>query len=108
VSLRAVRGFLFVVFCLAACARATPTPPLSHTPAPTLSTINPSALLRTSLDADTQALIARAERVAFIIPFSHWDTDWHEAFPDYVKRSDGNILAAIQMAKENPRFRYTL
>jgi len=98
------------MFCLAACTRATSTlPPPSEAspPAPTPSTINPSALLRTSLDADTQALIARADRVAFIIPFSHWDTDWHETFPEYVKRSDGNILAAIQMAKENPRFRYT-
>lgn len=90
-SLRALRGFLCALFFLAACARATPTP--------TPSTVN--------LDPETQALIARADRVAFIIPFSHWDTDWHEAFPDYVKRSDGNILAAIQMAKENPRFRYT-
>jgi glycosyl hydrolase family 38 len=87
------------MFFLAACTRATPALPLTHTPTPTPSTMN--------LDPETQALIARADRVAFIIPFSHWDTDWHEAFPDYVKRSDGNILAAIRMAKENPRFRYT-
>ncbi|MBF8283146.1 MAG: hypothetical protein HW378_2061, partial [Anaerolineales bacterium] len=87
------------VFLLAACARATPTPSLSLTPAPTPSNVN--------LDSETQSLIARADRVAFIIPFSHWDTDWHETFPEYVKRSDVNILAAIQMAKENPRFRYT-
>ena len=48
-----------------------------------------------NLDSETQALVARARRVAFLVPFSHWDTDWHEAYPDYVKRSDGNILAAI-------------
>ena len=52
--------------------------------------------------------MAQADRVVFVVPFSHWDTDWHEAFPAYVQRSDGNILAAIQMARENPRFRYTL
>ncbi len=98
-SLRALRGFLCALFFLAACARATPAPPLTHPPVPTPSTLN--------LDPETQALIARADRVAFIIPFSHWDTDWHEAYPDYVRRSDGNILAAIQMAKANPRFRYT-
>ncbi len=62
----------------------------------------------TDLDPETQTLIVNAERVVFIIPFSHWDTDWHETYPDYVKRSDGNILAAIQMAKANPRFRYTM
>jgi len=61
-----------------------------------------------NLDAETLALMDQASRVVFVIPFSHWDTDWHEAFPDYVKRSDGNILAAIQMAQASPRFRYTL
>ncbi|MBI3360656.1 MAG: hypothetical protein HY023_06050 [Chloroflexi bacterium] len=60
-----------------------------------------------NFDAETQSLIARAERVVFVVPFSHWDTDWHESFPAYVKRSDGNILAAVQMAKESPQFRYT-
>jgi hypothetical protein len=50
----------------------------------------------------------QADRVVFVVPFSHWDTDWHEAFPDYVKRSDGNILAAIRMAEASPRFRYAM
>jgi hypothetical protein len=61
-----------------------------------------------NLDAETLALMDQADRVVFVVPFSHWDTDWHEAFPDYVKRSDGNILAALQMARETPRFRYAL
>ena len=95
------RSSVLLPLCLTACLSVTPSPPPPFTPAPTLDlhTIN--------LDAETQALIAQADRVAFIIPFSHWDTDWHETFPAYVKRSDGNILAAIQMARQNPRFRYT-
>ena len=87
--------FLFLTACLAA-----PTPPRTPTP-----TLDPTAI---NLDSETQALIAAADRVAFIIPFSHWDTDWHETFDTYVKRSDGNILIAIQMADADPRFRYTL
>lgn len=79
---------------LAACASATAAP----TPAPTPS----------DLDAATQTLIANATRVVFVVPFSHWDTDWHDTFDNYVKLSDQNILAATQMAKADPRFRYTL
>ncbi len=95
-------AFLLLLALLAACARATPTPsPLpTITPAPLPADIN--------LDADTQTLIANANRVAFIIPFSHWDTDWHEDFAAYVKRTDGNILNAIQMAQADSRFRYTI
>ncbi len=87
-----------VVLCflvLVACSRTTPTP---------LPTLPPESI---NLDSETQRLIEQAERVAFIIPFSHWDTDWHDSYPNYVKRSDGNILAAIQMAKQDSRFRYT-
>jgi len=61
-----------------------------------------------NLDADTQMLISQARRAVFLIPFSHWDTDWHETFQIYSRRADQNILAAIQLAKEHPRFRYTL
>jgi hypothetical protein len=89
---------VLVVLCIlivAACARTTPTP------LPTLP------LESVNLDSETQRLVEQAERVAFVIPFSHWDTDWHDSYPNYVKRSDGNILAAIQMAKQDPRFRYT-
>lgn len=68
----------------------------------------PTAVLNTGFDPETQALIAGAERVAFIIPFSHWDTDWHDTFANYVQRSDRNILQAIRMAQASPRFRYTL
>jgi hypothetical protein len=61
-----------------------------------------------NLDAETQALISHTQRSVFLIPFSHWDTDWHESFETYSLRADQNILSAIQVAKEHPRFRYTL
>ncbi len=92
--------YFVVSSLLIACTRITPTTiPPTRPPVPLPPTLN--------LDADTQTLIANAERVAFIIPFSHWDTDWHEAYPAYVKRSDGNILNAIQMAEADARFRFT-
>lgn len=101
--MRPFRLSLCLCLFLFACARVTPTPtalpPPASAPVPLPPTLN--------LDADTQTLIANANRVAFIIPFSHWDTDWHEAYPAYVKRSDGNILNAIQMAEAEARFRYT-
>ena len=59
-------------------------------------------------DSEARSLISRAERVVFLIPFSHWDTDWHQSFDSYSKLADQNILSAIQIAKQNPRFRYTL
>ncbi|HQV92872.1 MAG TPA: glycoside hydrolase family 38 C-terminal domain-containing protein [Anaerolineales bacterium] len=61
-----------------------------------------------NFDPETQSLIARAERVVFLIPFSHWDTDWHDSFEAYSKKADQNILTAIEIAKDNPRYRYTL
>jgi alpha-mannosidase len=84
-----------IALSIAGCDSPVPPP---HKP----SVVNPN------LDGDTQALIAAAERVVFLIPFSHWDTDWHGTFADYAQRSDHNILAAIQIAKKYPRFRYTL
>ena len=92
------RPCLCCLLLLSSCVTPTPSP----TPPPT---IPPESI---NLDSETQTLIANAERVAFIIPFSHWDTDWHEAYPAYAKRSDGNLLTAIQMAKQDARFRYTL
>lgn len=87
----------------------------NSTPAPVLEQANssapPSQASITDIagfDAETQALIAQADRVVFVIPFSHWDTDWHQTFEDYAKYSDQNILKAIQLAKQYPRFRYTL
>jgi Glycosyl hydrolases family 38 N-terminal domain/Glycosyl hydrolases family 38 C-terminal domain len=96
----------------------TPAPDLVPTAAPT-AVLTPvpeagpaPALLpppnAINLDAATQALIAKAKRTVFLIPFSHWDTDWHGAFPDYSRRAANNIIAAIQIAKRQPRFRYTL
>ena len=61
-----------------------------------------------NFDSVTQSLIARAERVVFLIPFSHWDTDWHDSFDAYSKQADQNILKAIEIAKQEPRYRYTL
>ena len=48
-----------------------------------------------NFDAETQAMIASANRVVFLIPFSHWDTDWHQDFGAYSKLADKNILKAI-------------
>ena len=61
-----------------------------------------------NFDAQTQSLISRADRVVFLIPFSHWDTDWHQDFNSYSKLSDQNILHAIYLAKQDARFRFTL
>jgi len=85
-----------IFILLAGCSTAGPGP------APTL--YNPSI----NLDAETQALIARAPRTVFLIPFSHWDTDWHADYQAYSRQADDNILAAIRLAKANPRYRYTL
>src|SRR6266498_5636670 len=61
-----------------------------------------------NFDAQTQSLIARSDRVVFLIPFSHWDTDWHQSYDEYSQLADKNILSAIQVAKQDPRFRFTL
>jgi len=62
----------------------------------------------TNFDTETQALIAHADHVVFLIPFSHWDTDWHDTFNAYSQLADQNIINAIQVAKQYPRFRYTM
>jgi|GEM_PF-1569860 len=61
-----------------------------------------------NFDSETQAMIAKAERVVFLIPFSHWDTDWHDSFDAYSRQADQNILKAIEIAKQDARYRYTL
>ncbi|MEP6989022.1 MAG: hypothetical protein ABI970_25695, partial [Chloroflexota bacterium] len=43
-------------------------------------------------DPETQHLIQKSPRVVFLIPFSHWDTDWHQSFAAYSKLSDQNII----------------
>ena len=65
-------------------------------------------ILHPNFDAETQAMIASAKRVVFLVPFSHWDTDWHQNFDAYSQLADQNILKAIQLAKQYPRFRFTL
>ena len=79
---------------------ASPNPVRPLYPCPPQELIN--------LDAETQALIASAPRTVFLIPFSHWDTDWHRSFPVYAAMADRNIAAAIGMAQADPRFRYAL
>ncbi len=61
-----------------------------------------------NFDSETQRIIANADRVVFLIPFSHWDTDWHQDFDAYSQKADQNILKAIQLGKQYPRFRFTL
>ncbi len=90
---------LFFFFLLAACAAPNPTA-TPTSPPPTIQNLN--------LDAETQARIARAERVVFVIPFSHWDTDWHDTFEKYMVDTEDDLLAAIRMAQRSPQFRYTI
>jgi hypothetical protein len=87
-------GLVVLLAVLTACTN----PP----PAPRNVVNNPN------FDPETQALIANAQRVVFVVPFSHWDTDWHDTFDHYVKLSDQNILAAIRQAQQDPRFRYAI
>lgn len=95
---------LVCIFFLPACAYFNSSPePASDETSPAAPTSHIAGF-----DAETQTLIAQAERVVFVIPFSHWDTDWHQTFADYAQRSDQNILKAIQLAQQYPRFRYTL
>ncbi len=67
-----------------------------------------SSDLPSNFDHETQLLIQKTPHVVFLIPFSHWDTDWHQSFATYSKLSDQNIINAIKLAKQYPRFRYTL
>jgi hypothetical protein len=89
-------GLGLLVLLLVGCAK------LPFAPSPTPPVFAPN------LDADTLAMMARADRIVFVIPFSHWDTDWHETFASYSQDADNDILAAIAMAKQSPQFRYTL
>jgi hypothetical protein len=91
-SLLCLLSVLGLCILLAACTSSGPT------------AYDPSI----NLDAQTQALVARAHRTVFLIPFSHWDTDWHADFSVYSRQADQNILAAIRLAKSDARYRYTL
>ncbi|MFL5803449.1 MAG: glycoside hydrolase family 38 C-terminal domain-containing protein [Roseiflexaceae bacterium] len=93
-------------------AVTTPTPAPTSVPTPVAEPGPAPAPLpppdRINLDAETQAVIAHAKRTVFLIPFSHWDTDWHRDFSVYAAQADRNILDAIRIAKRHPRFRYTI
>jgi hypothetical protein len=125
--MRRLNALLLMLFVtLAACSMPTPspTPTITPMPAPTSAPVataapvpipeagpKPAALPppdQINLDSATQSLIAHAKRTVFLIPFSHWDTDWHNAFPTYSRQAAANIITAIQIAKQHPRFRYTL
>jgi hypothetical protein len=111
---------IVLVLTIAACSTPAPDPAPTVTPAPaptlplapTPEPGPPPAALpppdQINLDQATQTLVARAKRTVFLIPFSHWDTDWHNSFPTYSRQAAANIITAIQIAKQHPRFRYTL
>jgi alpha-mannosidase len=113
--MRTIRVLAIVlVLTLAACMPPAPAPQPTSTPAPqpTPEPGPPPAALPApaaiNLDIATQSLIARAKRTVFLIPFSHWDTDWHRDFDVYAAQADRNIGDAIRIAKQHPRFRYTI
>jgi len=111
---------IMLALALAACTTPAPAPPPTSSPAALTTTLPlptpepgpaPVALPppdQINLDAATQSLIARAKRTVFLIPFSHWDTDWHRDFGVYATQADRNIGDAIQIAKQHPRFRYSI
>ena len=116
--LNALPLVLFVMLAACSMPAPSPAPTVSPVPAPTSAPVPtaepgpaPAALPppnQINLDTVTQSLIARAKRTVFLIPFSHWDTDWHNSFPTYSRQAAANIITAIQIAKQHPRFRYTL
>ncbi len=46
-----------------------------------------------NLDDETQTMMAHAQRVVLVVPFSHWDTDWHDTFDNYVPHGRGQALS---------------
>jgi alpha-mannosidase len=125
--MRQINALLLALFVmLAACAMPAPSPAPTVTPvaAPTSAPVPTAQLVPTpepgpppaalpppdqiNLDMATQTLIADAKRTVFLMPFSHWDTDWHDQFSAYAQYAAANIITAIQVAKQHPRFRYTL
>ncbi len=101
---------IFLVAVLVACAapppQPAPTPTVLAEPGPPPAALPPPEQI--NLDRETQALIARAKRTVFLVPFSHWDTDWHEPYEVYAEQANRNILAAMRIAMQHPRFRYTI
>src|SRR4051812_11237282 len=125
--MRRLNALLLVFFVtLAACAMPAPSPvpTVTPVPAPTSAPVPTAELVPTpeqgpppaalpppdqiNLDPATQTLIAHAKHTVFLLPFSHWDTDWHDQFSAYARYAAANIITAIQIAKQHPRFRYTL
>src|SRR5689334_13793191 len=96
--------WVLLACALAACALPAPGPPTPQSgPAPAALPTPaapapepgpaPAALPsadKINLDPATQTAIARAKRAIFLIPFSHWDTDWHRDFSVYAAQADRN------------------
>src|SRR5215217_3052415 len=102
--MRRLNAVLLVLFVtLAACSMPAPSPAptVAPLPAPTSAPVPtaepmptpepgpaPAALPppdQINLDQATQTLIARTKSTVFLIPFSHWDTDWHNEFSAYAR-----------------------
>ena len=117
--MRRLNALLFVLLVtLAACAMPGPSPMPTATlvPAPTSAPVATAEPVPTpepgpapatlpppdqiNLDRATQTLIAHAKRTVFLMPFSHWDTDWHNSYPTYSRAAAANIITAIQIAKQ--------
>ena len=99
------RGWHFLATVIAVGLLAAACGPAQRTYQPPRAT---PELQGVNLDSATQTAMARAQRVVFLIPFSHWDTDWHDTFDHYAAHADQNIAAAIAIAQQDRRFRYTL
>ncbi len=56
--------------------------------------------------AHSQIRLSSAQRTVYVIPFSHWDTDWHRPFAFYAPLADQNILEAIRLAQQEQSFRW--